>query len=132
MAAQIPAAYREPYLMLAAQIGPDRAAADAALAKVVANEALAGSWFNTRAYLIAQAYALRGDSDGTLQWLERAATRDFLFLPTDPIILRFRDDPRLIALCGKLGLTPPAESDALSLDRIRTDQNRAALAKDRR
>ena len=123
MAHQWPAAHRDVYVMLAAQIGPDRAAADAALAKVLASDAGPGTWPSTRAYHIAQAYALRNDADHALQWLERASTPDFLFLLTDPIILRFRDDARLVALCAKIGLPPPAESEALGLDRIR-----AALA----
>jgi len=126
IATRMPAAYRDAYVMLAAQIGPDRAAADAALAKVLANDAWSRHGLNTRSYLIAQAYALRGDADGTMHWLERASTPDFLFLLTDPLILRFRDAPRLVAFCAKIGLPPPAESEALGIDRIR-----AVLAKGR-
>ena len=119
IAAQAPAANRDLYMMLATQIGLDRAAADAALAKVLANDAEAGNSWSTRPYHIAQAYALRGDPDRAMEWLARASTHDFLFLLADPLILRFRDDPRLIAFCAKIGLPPPAASEALSLERIR-------------
>jgi len=117
-AKQAPATNRDLY-MLATQIGPDRPAADAALAKVLANDAGAGTAWNTRPYQIAQAYALRGDPDRVMEWLARGSTQDFLFLLADPLILRLRDDPRLIAFCEKVGLPPPAESEALGIDRIR-------------
>ncbi|MFT3763763.1 MAG: hypothetical protein QM761_14375 [Pseudoxanthomonas sp.] len=37
----------------------------------------------------------------------------------DPLLLRFRDDPRFAAYCRQAGLLPPGESKALSLDQIR-------------
>jgi hypothetical protein len=37
----------------------------------------------------------------------------------DPFFLRFRDDPRFIALCKQLRLPPPSESEALGIDQIR-------------
>jgi tetratricopeptide (TPR) repeat protein len=110
-----PAPWREMNLAMAMQMSPDRAAADDALAKVLADKA----WAKTSPYLVAQAYALRGDSDKTVEWLQRAPPEDTLFMLTDPIILRFRDDPRLIAFCEKTGLPPPSESEALSIDQIR-------------
>jgi TolB-like protein/DNA-binding winged helix-turn-helix (wHTH) protein/Tfp pilus assembly protein PilF len=115
-----PAPWREMDLAIATQMSPDRAAADAALAKVLADR----TWAKTSPYLVAQAYALRGDFDGTVDWLERAPTGDLLFMLSDPIILRARDDPRLVAFCKKVGLPPPATSEALSLDQIRA-ANRA-------
>jgi hypothetical protein len=57
-----------------------------------------------------------------MEWLERAAAQghgDILFMLTDPLILRFRDDPRLIAFCKQTGLPSPSESEALSIDQIR-------------
>jgi TolB-like protein/DNA-binding winged helix-turn-helix (wHTH) protein len=113
-----PSPWREMNVAIAAQIGPDRSTADAALAKAIEG----GAWKRTSPYLIAQAYALRGDADRTLAWLERAwAIRDtnIRMMLYDPLILRFRDDPRLIAFCEKIGLPAPNESDALSIDRIR-------------
>jgi TolB-like protein/DNA-binding winged helix-turn-helix (wHTH) protein/Flp pilus assembly protein TadD len=107
--------WRDMNLAIAAQLSPDRAAADAALEKILANKA----WEGTDPYFVAQAYALRGDRDKTIEWLERAHNRHLLFLLADPIILRFRDDPRLVAFCKKIGLPSPATSEALGIDRIR-------------
>ena len=98
-----------------AQIGPDRTAADAALANALASEAAA----NADPYLIAQIHALRGDAAHAVEWLQRASTDDLLFLPTDPLILNLRDDPRFIAFCARIGLPPPGESEALSIDQLR-------------
>lgn len=109
-----PSPWREIYLALAAQLGTDRAASGAVLAKVIDN----GTWKKTSPYVIAQAYALRGDADKTLEWLQRTPTGDLLFMLTDPLILRFRKDPRLIAFCAKTGLPPPDTSEALSIDAI--------------
>ena len=110
-----PSPWREMDLAIAMQISPDRAAADAALAKVIADR----TWVKTSPYYVAQAYALRGDANHALQWLQRAPTGNLLFLLADPLLLRFRDDPRLIAYCEKIGLPPPSQSDALSIDQIR-------------
>lgn len=107
--------WRELDLAIAAQISPDRTAADASLAQVLAD----GIATKASPYSVAQAYALRGDYDSTMQWLERAPPHEFLFMLADPLVLRLRDDPRLIALCRKIGLPPPATSEALSLDQIR-------------
>ena len=52
-------------------------------------------------------YALRNDADRTFEWLDRAwSKRDpgIEYLLTDPLILRFRDDPRFAAFCRKVGL----------------------------
>lgn len=113
-----PSPWRDMNLAIAAQLDPNRADADAALAKVIGN----GTWKKTSPYLVAQAYALRGDADKTLEWLERSwAIRDTNIrqLLYDPLILHFRDDPRLAAFCRKIGLPPPRESEALSIDQIR-------------
>ena len=37
----------------------------------------------------------------------------------DPLILNLRDDPRFIAFCARIGLPPPGESEALSIDQLR-------------
>ncbi len=113
------APWREMNLAIATQISPDRAAADAALAKVLADQV----WAKTSPYAVAQAYALRGDADKTMAWLERAPAHEIFFMLADPIILRLRDDPRLIAFCQKTGLPPPNESEALSIDQIRSADN---------
>lgn len=107
--------WRDMNLAVAAQLSADRAAADAALAKVVSD----GTWTNTSAYPVAQAYALRNDPARTIAWLERAPARDLLFLLADPLVMRFRRDPRLISFCAKVGLPAPDTSDALGIDQIR-------------
>ncbi len=114
IATQAPAGDRDLYMALAAQIAPDRAAADTALSNAFKVKQSA----EHRSYRIAQVYALRGDAGATVQWLERALREDFLFLLADPLILRVRDDPRFIAFCKKIGLPPPSESEALSIDQI--------------
>ena len=58
-------------MALALQIGPDHAAADAALKKLIDDLA------DQAPYQIAEVYALRRDPDHTFQWLDRArANRD--------------------------------------------------------
>ena len=95
---------------LASQIGHDRAEAEKAFQKLVAGHADDG------AYQIAQVHALRRDPDKMFQWLERAlANRDpgIGYLLSDPFILRYRNDPRFAAFCGKVGL--PTITDATQM-----------------
>jgi serine/threonine-protein kinase len=90
----------------ALQIGSDRAAADAALQSVI------DQYADRDAYGIAQVYVLRRQADKTFEWLDRAWTnRDWgiASMLVDPIILRYKDDPRFSAFCRKVGLPPPAE-----------------------
>ena len=116
IATQVHLDFRDLDMALAAQIGPDRAAADAALAVVLQDKAFA----ELHSYQIARIYALRGDAVHAVQWLEHAASAPHrLFLLSDPLMLRLRDDPRFIAFCNKTGLPPPSESQALSIDQIR-------------
>ena len=117
-AAQPPSPWREMNLAVAAQPGTDRAASGAMLAQAIED----GTWKETSPYLIAQAYALRGDADKTLEWLERAPADDLLFALSDPLILRFRKDPRLIAFFAKVGLPAPDESQALGIDAIQASR----------
>ncbi len=114
------------YMALATQIGPDRAAADQWLADLLADKAWV-EWVeqgggDDNRYNVAQVYALRDDAGHALEWLERSLDANpsrALFLLADPFFLRFRDDPRFIAFCKKLGLPPPSESEALGIDQIR-------------
>jgi len=125
-ARQAPPRDRNLFMTLATQVGPDRAASDAWLADMLADTAWV-EWVkpgggNDNRYEIAEVYALRGDVDQTLEWLERSLAGNpsrALFLLADPFLLRFRDDPRFIAFCKKLGLPQPSESEALSIDQIR-------------
>jgi TolB-like protein/Flp pilus assembly protein TadD len=94
-------------LALARQIGGDRGAADGAL------KALIDARGNDMAYFIAQVYGLRNEVDKAFEWLDRAwSNRDsgidrLLF---DPLLLRFKNDPRFAAYCRKVGLPVPGES----------------------
>lgn len=137
IARQASPADRNLAMTLAAQIGPDRIAADRWLADLLADKAWVEAFDADRddnLYKVAQVFALRGDAGQTLAWLERSVAKNpsrALFLLADPLILRFRADPRFIALCKKLGLPPPSTSEALGLDQIRAaigghDQTRKA------
>jgi TolB-like protein/Tfp pilus assembly protein PilF len=95
---------------LALQAGTNRAAADAALKKLIAG------YSRGAPYQIAEVYALRRDPDNMFKWLDRAWTSHdpgIGYLLMDPIILRYRDDPRFAAFCKKVGL--PDTTDAVAM-----------------
>jgi TolB-like protein len=115
IAMQMPAGSRGLYTTLAAQVGPDRAAADAALSRLLEDQVLVAS----DPYRIAQIHALRGDAGRSVEWLERAPSDRILFVLFDAFIMGIRDDPRFIAFCKQRGLPPPGESEAKSLEEIR-------------
>ena len=97
-------------MALALQIGANRNAADAALKKLIAQHN------GDAAYQIAQVYALRGDPDNMYKWLDRAwSNRDpgIAYLLFDPLILRYKSDPRFAAFCKKVGL--PTTTDAVAM-----------------
>jgi hypothetical protein len=113
--------WRDIALAFAAQVGGDRAAADAALKTLIENSA------DGSAYQIAEVYALRQDADNTFKWLDRAwDTRDSGVgrLLADPFILRYRDDPRFAAYCAKVGL--PATTDAKAMPDKRTQAGKGS------
>jgi len=67
-------------------------------------------------YQIAEAYALRRDPDAVFQWLDRAWKQHdpgVSYLLYDPLILRYRDDPRFAAFCRNVGL--PTTTDAVAM-----------------
>ena len=100
-------AWREIALAMALQAGNDRPAADAALQKLITD------YGDVAAYQVAQVQALRNDADATFEWLERAReTRDPGVGNTmiDPLVMRYKTDPRLAAFCKSVGLPPPTES----------------------
>ena len=69
------------------------------------------------AYQIGEAYALRRDPGAMFHWLDRAwDNRDpgVQALLYDPMILRYRADPRFAAFCRKVGL--PATTDAVAME----------------
>jgi serine/threonine-protein kinase len=88
-------------LALAHYVQGDRKAADAALADLVANGQ------SGLAYQIAQAYAVRGETDKAFEWLQIAFdNRDggTLSLLIDPFLRDLHADPRYKTLLTKLGL----------------------------
>lgn len=106
------------YMALAAQIGPDRAAADTELAKFMKDR---NDCTGCTSRDVVTLHALNGDVGPTVEWLERdwAQQRgNALFILSNPFVLRFRDNPRFIAFCKKIGLAPPSESEAMSIDQI--------------
>jgi len=92
-------------LALAQFANGDRAEADAALKKLIDENAdYAGSQ-------IATVYALRKDPEKMLEWLERAwAAHDagLTVLLNDPFLRAYKDDPRFIAFAQKIGVMPKA------------------------
>ena len=101
--AEPPGQWRDFALAMAAQVGPDRAAADASLQAV---EQYADGW----AFQMAQVYAVRNDPDAMFEWLQRAwKARDpgMQSLLYDALLLRYRDDPRYAALAKQAGLPWP-------------------------
>jgi serine/threonine-protein kinase len=105
-----PGPWHDLAMTLALQVGADRKAADAVLKKLTAEYAQSGP------YQIAEVYALRRDPEAMFQWLDRAWTardsgnNNLLY---DPLIQRYRDDPRFAAFCKKVGL--PTTTDAVAM-----------------
>ncbi len=96
--------WRDYALALALQIQNDRGAADAALQKLINENAVSGP------FQIATVYGLRKEPDKMFQWLERAYTEHdpgLTQLLGTPFILNYRDDPRFAALCQKLKVHVP-------------------------
>ena len=101
-----PGPWHDIAVALALQIGPDRAAADAALKTLIDKYADMGP------YQIAEVYALRRDPDSMFQWLGHAwdsHDAGISSLLYDPLILRYKDDPRFAAFCRKVGLPAPGD-----------------------
>jgi serine/threonine-protein kinase len=93
--------YRRFELALAHYVRRDRAAADAALADLIANGR------DQLAYQIAEVYAVRGEKDKAFEWLQISFDNHdtgTLTLLIDPLLRGLRDDPRYKNLLAKLGL----------------------------
>ncbi len=96
--------WRDYALALALQIQNDRGAADAALQKLIDENAVSGP------FQIATVYGLRKEPDKMFDWLERAYTEHdpgLTQLLGTPFILNYKDDPRFAALCQKLKVEVP-------------------------
>jgi len=90
--------YRRFELALAHYARKDRVAADAALTDLLANRVGV-------AYQIAQVYAVRGERDKALEWLQISFDEHdtgTLALLVDPLLRDLRDDPRYKALVTKM------------------------------
>ena len=97
--------WREYALALVQQTQPDRVAADTALRNFSSKYASNG------AYQIAVIHALRKEPDEMFRWLDNAyATHDsgLTQLAITPFLSEYREDPRFVALCQKLGVQLPA------------------------
>ena len=93
--------YRRFELALAHYVRGDRAAADAALADIVANDR------NLLAYQIAEVYAWRGETDKAFEWLQISYDNHdtgLLSLLIDPLMRGLRSDPRYKSMVEKIGL----------------------------
>ena len=100
--------WRDYAVALVQQAQGDRSAADAALKNFIAKDSMGG------AFQIAVLYAIRKESDQTFKWLDTAYdTRDsgLTQLAVTPFFLPYRDDPRFVALCQKLGVQLPASRE---------------------
>ncbi|HET9047412.1 MAG TPA: protein kinase [Chiayiivirga sp.] len=107
---------------LALQIGNDKAAADGALQQQIE----AADQSKTGRYAVARIHALRGDADKTFAWLQRDWEADRMAqgeILIDPLLLRFRDDPRFDVYCQRAGLPSGRTTEALSLDQMRARQS---------
>jgi TolB-like protein/cytochrome c-type biogenesis protein CcmH/NrfG len=93
--------FRLCFLALAQAVRGDRAASDAALAQLLA------SGEQSLAYQIAQVHAWRGDNDAAFEWLRRGYDSHdggLLSMPSDPLLVGLRRDPRYTELLSRLGL----------------------------
>jgi serine/threonine-protein kinase len=96
--------YRRNELALTYHTLGDRAASDAALSEMIANDSAIA------AYQIAQVYAWRGERDAAFEWLQRCyEIRDtgLLSVRADPMLRELHADPRYTALLVKMGLPLP-------------------------
>jgi serine/threonine-protein kinase len=90
-------------LALAYFANGDRAEADAALKKLIDENADAGG------SQIASVYALRKEPDKMFEWLEHAWTTHDAGVNEmlqNPFLLAYKDDPRFIAFAQKIGVMP--------------------------
>ena len=97
--------FRRFELVLAHYVRGDRKASDAALADLVTTGRKGLD------YQIAQAYAVRGETDKAFEWLQIAFDNHdggTLSLAVDPLLRGLHDDPRYKSLLAKLGLPGPS------------------------
>jgi TolB-like protein/Flp pilus assembly protein TadD len=105
-----PGPWHDLALALAQQVDGDSVAANAALKNLI------DKYATLAPYQIAEIHALRNDSDKTFEWLDRAwNSRDpgIEYLLTDPLMLRYRNDPRFAAFCKKVDLPTTTTAKAM-------------------
>lgn len=99
-------------LAMALQIGKDRQAADAALALLIKD------YGDVAPFQVAQVQALRRDDKAVFQWLEHAhEVQDpgIGNLLIDPLLMRYKHDPRMAAFCTTVGLPVPTTSETIGI-----------------
>jgi hypothetical protein len=100
--------FRSWALALAYYAHGDRAAADAALKKLIDENA------DESGSQIAEVYALRKEPEKMFEWLEHAwTTHDagVIQLLYQPFGLAYKEDPRFIAFAQKIGVMPKAAAN---------------------
>jgi TolB-like protein/Tfp pilus assembly protein PilF len=115
--------FRDDSLAFAAQIGTDRAAADAALSEFTASQGA------NNPSGVAEMYALRNEPGPMFEWLRRALDAgdpSAKWLWEDPYFIRYRDDPRFVAYCKLAGIPTPAEVDAANAAYLAKRKQQAA------
>jgi TolB-like protein len=118
-----PGKFRDDSLAFAAQIGTDRAAADAALSEFTASQGA------NNPSGVAEMYALRNEPGPMFEWLRRALDAgdpSAKWLWEDPYFIRYRDDPRFVAYCKLAGIPTPAEVDAANAAYLAKRKQQAA------
>lgn len=97
-------------MALTQQVSGDPNAANAAL------RAYIDKYGKTQPYYVADLYALRKQPDEMFQWLQHTRTINGSLLVanllSDPLLLRYKDDPRFATLCKQLGLPVPGDAVA--------------------
>ncbi|HQA01069.1 MAG TPA: hypothetical protein PKV34_01155 [Thermomonas sp.] len=97
---------------MALQIGKDRQAADAALALLIKD------YGDVAPFQVAQVQALRRDDKAVFQWLDKAhEVQDpgIGNLLIDPLLMRYKQDPRMADFCKTVGLPMPTTSEAVGI-----------------
>ena len=98
------AIYRDLGIALAQTARGDRTAADEALATMISRHG------TDNPFRVAIIYAQRGEADKVFEWLDRAYdVHDPRVINTtsEDFLKPYHSDPRFIAFCRKVGLTPP-------------------------
>lgn len=97
---------------MALQIGNDRQAADAALARLI------DDYGDVAPFQVAQVQALRRDDKAVFEWLDQAhKVQDpgIGNLLIDPLLMHYKQDPRMAVFCASVGLPVPTISETVGI-----------------